>query len=87
MSVALPFDHSTRVPPRRDAIELAHAGRLVSDMLSFTMLRLVTAYRFSGRDLAVLGEQVRRNDDLRKDTTGALHDWLDIEYPQRKPEG
>lgn len=46
IGASLPFDHASRPPDRRDAIESAHAIRLISDVFTFLVTRLIVGYRF-----------------------------------------
>jgi hypothetical protein len=78
-SIALERDR--RPVERRDAIHLAHEGRLLSDLLDFSLLRLAVGYRFVDADMSQLEEAKGEIDEARAPFQQAADHWLQIEYP------
>lgn len=84
-SIALERDR--RPVERRDAIHLAHEGRLLSDLLYFLFLRLAVGYRFVAADMSQLVEVKSAIDEARAPFRQAAEQWLQIEYPAECAEG
>jgi hypothetical protein len=78
-SIALERDR--RSVERREAIHLAHEGRLLSDLLDFLFLRLAIGYRLVGADMSQLVGVRVAIDEARAPLRGAAEDWHRIEYP------
>lgn len=78
-SIALERDR--RSVERRDAIHLAHEGRLLSDLLEFLFLRLAVGYRFVAADISQLAGVRAAIDEARAPFRQAAEHWLRIEYP------
>lgn len=78
-SIALERDH--RPTERRDAVHLAHEGRLLSDLLDFLFLRLAVGYRFVAADMSQLVDMKAAIDEARAPFRQAAEQWLRIEYP------
>ena len=78
-SIALERDR--RSAERREAIHLAHEGRLLSDLLDFLLLRLAIGYRFVGGDMSQLVGVRVEIDEARAPFRSAAEDWHRIEYP------
>jgi hypothetical protein len=77
-SIALERDR--RSANRRDAIHLAHEGRLLSDLLDFLFLRLAIGYRFVGANMSQLAGVRVVIDQARAPFREAAEHWLRIEY-------
>lgn len=77
-SIALERDHRSK--DRRDSVQLAHTGRLISDLLDFFFLRLATGYRFTGADREKLTHAWSEIAKARQPFKDATSDWMDIEY-------
>ena len=78
-SIALERDR--RSAERRDAIHLAHEGRLLSDLLELLFLRLVVGYRFVVADMSQLAGVRVAIDEARAPFRQAANHWHRIEYP------
>lgn len=81
IGASMALERDLRSEPRREAIQLAHLGRLVGDVLRFMFLRLALGYRFTGADVAPL-EGVKATIDAettRFDRT--YRAWMEVEYP------
>jgi hypothetical protein len=78
-SIALERDR--RSARRREAIHLAHEGRLLSDLLDFLFLRLAIGSRFVGADMSQLVSVRVAIDEARAPFRSAAEDWHRIEYP------
>jgi hypothetical protein len=78
------LERDSRPKDNRQAIELAHAAKLVGDCFHLATLRVVALLRFLGRPteaaLAVNDRHAPLTDELAK----AYSDWLDIEYSARQ---
>lgn len=81
VGASVPLDRDRRSPERREAIHLAHEGRLVSDILAFLYLRLGVGYRFVGADTAPLAEAQSTIRALNDKFAIAHSTWMDVEYP------
>jgi hypothetical protein len=81
--VDLPFERDTRPQARREAIELAHAARLVSDCFHYTFHRVGAVLRFFGRPTDQLEDVRARHQPLLAELKEAGVEWTRIEYPQR----
>lgn len=82
-SIALERDR--RSVERRESIHLAHAGRLLSDLLDFLFLRIGVGYRFVAADLPQLAGIRAAIDEARAPFRQTAEDWLRIEYPDMRP--
>jgi hypothetical protein len=78
--VSMIWERQTRSTQRIDAIDLAHGGRIVSDLLATSLLRVGSAYRVKGLTFEPIDEVRRSTDSL----IAAIHDadeaWHQIEY-------
>ena len=81
-SIALERDR--RSMERRDAIHLAHEGRLLSDLLAFLLFRMAVGYRFVGADMSSLEKVRTAIDEATKPFQRAAEEWQHIEYPAQK---
>jgi len=77
---SIPLDRDMRSAERRDAIHLAHEGRLLSDVLHFLFMRLAVGYRFVGADSARLVTIKARIDEACEPFRQATEDWHSIEF-------
>lgn len=79
----LPFEHDSRPVERRDAVHLAHASRLISDVMSFFLIRLMVGYRFvrhEAQQLRAASEEIQ----ALKSTFGDVYEsWMHVEYADR----
>ncbi len=80
----LPFEIEQRSAERREAIQLAHGVRLLSDVLSCLQIRLLVGYRFIGEDPAPLREANKLIEQLVAGFGSAYEDWMEVEYPKEK---
>lgn len=77
---SIPLDRDLRSAERRDAIHLAHEGRLLSDVLHFLFVRLAVGYRFVGADPARLSAIKERIDEACEPFRQATKDWHSTEF-------
>jgi hypothetical protein len=80
VGVSIALERDRRSAERRDAVHLAHEGRLLSDLLDFLFLRLAVGYRFVAADMSPLAEVRAAIDEARAPFRKAAEDWLRIEY-------
>lgn len=77
---SIPLDRDLRSAERRNAIHLAHEGRLLSDVLYFLFLRLAVGYRFIGADMTRLAAIKERIDAACEPFRAAREAWHAVEY-------
>lgn len=80
IGISLPYDRESRDEEGRDALELAHLSRLISDCFSFMSLRLLSGYLFLDLDLKPIRDGHRRIEDLEKGFGTTFEDWMKVEY-------
>lgn len=80
IGVSLPSDRDERTEERRDAMDAAHAVRLISDGLHYSLFRLLGAYRFLGLDMGAIVQAQREIAELITSLGPVYDDWLRIEY-------
>lgn len=83
VGASMPLERDHRSEDRRDSANLAHSGRLISDILDFFFLRLATGYRFTGSDAARIREAWSAIQQAREPFKDACAQWMDIEYAAR----
>jgi hypothetical protein len=81
VGASIALERGRRSVERRDAIHLAHEGRLLSDLLDFLFVRLAVGYRFVGADISQLAKVQAEIDDARVPFRQAAERWLQVEYP------
>ncbi|MCA0249009.1 MAG: DUF5677 domain-containing protein [Proteobacteria bacterium] len=81
VGISLPWDRESRSVEQRDTLQLAHAGRLISDVFTFLELRLKIGYRFVEADTGPLVEQWAKVKGLKADFQNAYANWMSVEYP------
>ncbi len=81
--VSIVLERERRETERRDAIHLAHAARLLSDVMSFTAIRVVWAYRFVDADPSEVMKLYEDSAEFREELEAAYESWIEIEYPRR----
>jgi hypothetical protein len=79
---SIPLERDLRAEARREAVQLAHLGRLASDPLRFMFLRLAVGYRFTGADTSPLNAVKAAIDGEAADFQQAYQEWMTIEYPK-----
>ena len=77
---SIPVDRDLRSPKRREAMHLAHEGRLLSDVLHFLFVRLAVGYRFVGHDPARMTVIKKRIDEACVPFRAAADAWHAVEY-------
>jgi len=80
IGISLPYDRESRDAERRDALELAHHSRLISDCFSFMSSRLFSGYRFLGLELEPIWEAQTRIQELEDGFGGVYENWMTVEY-------
>lgn len=83
VGASMPLERDHRSEARRDSANLAHIGRLISDILDFFFLRLATGYRFTGSDKSRLRGAWSVIERAREPFKEATAKWMDIEYAAR----
>lgn len=76
----MPMERDMREEHRREAIELAHAARLIGDSFWFTYLRIAAIDRFFKIDLRSLSEIVAKYEPLFGELRVAAEEWSKVEY-------
>jgi hypothetical protein len=79
---SIPLERDLREANRRESLQLAHHGRLVSDPLRFMFLRLAVGYRFIGADVSPLQEVKAAIDRQAEQFQQTYQEWINVEYPQ-----
>lgn len=87
IGASIPLERDTRSPERRDAIHLAHLGRLLSDALQFLFVRLAVGYRFIGAQPSLLQAISATIEETCRPFNEAAEKWSAVEYgdPPRPP--
>jgi hypothetical protein len=80
IGASIPLERDKRSSERRETAHLAHAGRVISDLLEFFFLRMAVGYRFVDADRAILLEVLERINKARAPFKGAYNEWIDVEY-------
>jgi Family of unknown function (DUF5677) len=80
--VSMPVERRMRDEARRQAVEDAHAARILSDCYSYNVLRLHTGLEFVGADLAPLRALLADHEPKLSQSKNLWKDWHDLEYPQ-----
>lgn len=78
--VDMPLERDQRNHQRREAVELAHAARLISDCFQFTFLRAGAIFRFLGKPEMSLFDIQNRHSKLFEELRQATRDWEETEY-------
>jgi hypothetical protein len=82
----MPMERDTRPERRREAIELAHAAKLIGHCFHLTSLRVIAILRFLKRRPDALGEVHARHESLIVELKRANEEWEEMEYPIVGPE-
>jgi len=80
VGVGMVWERNGRSRERRDAVELAHGARLISDVCMMSWLRARTLFIRCGVDLAVLKPLGERVEDLHGKTNSAMKHFDSVEY-------
>lgn len=86
IGVSIPDERERREPARRDALHLAHLSRLISDALSYFLIRLTSGYRFIDEDPEPIRSAFSQIDALYKSFGDVYGDWMDVEYGTKKAD-
>jgi hypothetical protein len=78
--VAMICERNNRIDERRNAIELAHGAREVSDVSVMAFLRYVAALRLSGKDTQPAIDHYKKQHELHKEISDARAYWHTVEY-------
>ena len=78
--VGMIIEREYRDPKRRDAANLAHGARVISDQLWYFALRLITGYRFVGITSEPVSKLINDGSELWRRLEEAQQDWYRIEY-------
>ncbi|WAJ28507.1 hypothetical protein [Antarcticirhabdus aurantiaca] len=87
IGASLPMERESRPDCRRDAVILAHEGRILTDLLWYGFLRLSVGYRFVGADPAPLGEIRNLIEEATRPFEGSFEDWGVVEFGFPPPRG
>jgi hypothetical protein len=79
-AIGMIWDREQREPERRDAVELAHGCRMLSDLLVMSMLRAVSLSRAVGVDLGSVKDADRAHEAFRSELHAAQSEWHRVEY-------
>ena len=79
--VGIVMERQYREDIRRDFVHAAHAAKIVSDLLSFALLRLMEANRFLDFPRECISEPIRLVVGLLNSLKSAAAEWHVIEYP------
>lgn len=79
--VDLPFERDQREPPRRAAIQKAHAAQLLSSCLHLAVLRINVLNHFLGWASAELRDKMGECKPLLEQLNVANDQWSKLEYP------
>lgn len=80
IGVSIPDERERREPARRDALHLAHLSRVISDALSYFLMRLTSGYRFIDEDPEPIRSAYLQFDALDKSFGDVYEDWMEVEY-------
>lgn len=83
----MPLERDQRPKERRDAIELAHAAKLIGDCFQFTFLRALAVHRFLTLDFNALLAVEARHKALVGELEEAGSEWERIEYASATADG
>ncbi|MCA1818763.1 MAG: hypothetical protein LC620_01700 [Halobacteriales archaeon] len=78
--VSIVTDRIARSTERREAVTLAHCGRVVSDVVSMTLLRATAAVALAGTETAWLIPLLKRREALAASIQPAHGQFHDIEF-------
>lgn len=78
----LEWDREKRDDDRRQALELAHGARLLSDMIDLQIFRAFSSHRLKQIDRATIQDFEERHASLRSELRAAHLDWAAQEYGQ-----
>ncbi|MCT7663544.1 DUF5677 domain-containing protein [Shinella kummerowiae] len=81
--VSLALDRERRPPAKRDAMLLAHAVRLISDVLECLRLRLMVGYRFVESDTKPVAAAANKIDRLLVSFGDVYKNWMAAEYGEQ----
>lgn len=73
-------ERAHRSHERIQAIELAHASREFSDLITYSLFRAWCAYRAKGIDIEPVQNAAKHYQTLLDEFSGAFKDWYAIEY-------
>ncbi|MEN6326004.1 MAG: DUF5677 domain-containing protein [Syntrophomonas sp.] len=79
-AIGLIWDRNNRDIPRKQALELAHGARLISDILSLAMLRTGLYLRFYKIGTEAMVILSKAFNDLQSITSQYYDEWIAIEY-------
>ena len=80
--VGMIWERARRNEARRDAVELAHGARIVSDLLVMACMRCYATLRLTGSNTKVAFEFYAAQSDLHQFSKEAQSSWNEIEYPK-----
>jgi len=78
--IEMPWERGQREQVRREAIELAHAARIVSDCFELTFFRAITIRKFLARSMEDLTEVRTRHTALFDELKSLSEKFSDVEY-------
>ena len=78
--IAVVFERSQRDEKRREAVELAHAARILGDLSVMAFLRHLAALHLCGKDLQPAIDHYKKQEQLHNEHANATAYWHDVEY-------
>lgn len=78
--IAMVMEREYREEIRKQFIHHAHAARLLSDMISLTLIRLAVSYRFLDLGLDIILEQSTAINELLNEFRKSAQAWSSFEY-------
>jgi hypothetical protein len=80
VGIGMVWDRNGRTQERRDAVELAHGARLISDVCMMSWLRARMLFKRCNLDIALLKPLNERIEDLHGRTKSATEHFNSVEY-------
>ena len=81
--VGMVWERRSRQHDRREAVTLAHAARIISDICTTTKLRLSYLLRYYGKDTESINELEIQYTILFEQLNNAAKHFNKIEYPDK----
>lgn len=79
--VAIPIDRDRRTNERKNAIHSVHLVRVISDTMSFLIIRLIVGYRFAKYPPGDIDIAQKKISKLFETFGENYNKWISIEYP------
>lgn len=79
-AVRLIWDRNVREEERKRPLELAHAARIISDLISMASFRAIMTYKLHQQDTAPVISLYNSYNKLFEDIQNSYNSWLKAEY-------